>query len=208
VSNGPTTRYLCPLNCGWHHDETDPDFSNPSAVHPFVEQDWASGIDGLVAGLAAGRAAVVEAAVKAHLETHPLIEWAQALAEARQERDELQARVDAVDWPALHKVVSAEQERRQRYDRHNAGRCPMCGQEGTGGWICEADMTAVVRPMRGPQRRAWRRFERPKGEPVQGSGYTTAELLGAPLRTPATPSRTMPDKAATSSDAADKAGEP
>lgn len=104
----PTTRYLCPLNCGWHHDETDPDFSDPSAVHPFVGQDWASGIDGLVAGLAAGRATVVEAAVKAHLETHPLIEWVQEVARLQRELNIAVAKGDMAAPAALHRCMCTE----------------------------------------------------------------------------------------------------
>lgn len=77
------TRYLCPLACGWHHDQPDPDLSDPGAVHPFIAQDWATGIDALVAGFAAGEAAVVEEALKAHLGTHTLVEWVTALVEAQ-----------------------------------------------------------------------------------------------------------------------------
>lgn len=81
----PTTRYLCPLDCGWHHDETPPDFSDPTALHPFIPQDWAAGMDGMAAGFAAGQLAVVEAAVREHLETHPLVEWVAEVARLQRE---------------------------------------------------------------------------------------------------------------------------
>lgn len=80
-----TTRYLCPLDCGWHHDQPDPDLSDPDVVYPYIAQDWATGIDGIAAGFVAGRAAVIEEALKAHLETHSLVEWVTEVARLQRE---------------------------------------------------------------------------------------------------------------------------
>jgi hypothetical protein len=195
----PTTRYLCPLNCGWHHDETDPDFSNPDARHPFVAQDWASGIDGLVAGLVAGQAAVAEAAVKAHLETHPLIEWARKVTSLQRNLAGAEADVQLAmdEWG--------------KSDRHHAEKSvAMAAERGAWGttrtrvWNAAfiADAEDVTDWQRG-YRACSVRVVAALDEPVDSVIYD----FNAPLRTPATPSRTAPDKAATSSDAADIAGE-
>lgn len=82
TTNG-TTRYLCPLDCGWHYDRPDPDLSDPDAFHPFIAQPGTTGLDALAAGLAAGDAAVVDQALKEHLGTHDLVEWVTALVEAQ-----------------------------------------------------------------------------------------------------------------------------
>ncbi|MEU8537117.1 hypothetical protein [Streptomyces parvulus] len=67
---------------------------------------------------------------------------------------------------------------RQRAAWVAAGRCPMCGWDGTEGRLCE-DCTATVRRLPSPQRRPWRRYEPPTpGAPVQGVGYTPVQLLG------------------------------
>lgn len=76
------------------------------------------------------------------------------------------------DSPA---ATDAELAIRQRYAWHAAGRCPRCGSSGTDGWLC-ASCTAA---MRAGERRIWRRWTRPfRGAPIQGPGYTPAQLLG------------------------------
>lgn len=197
----PTTRYLCPLNCGWHHDETDPDFSNPDATHPFVEQDWASGIDGLVAGLVAGRAAVVEAAVKAHLETHPLIEWAQKVASLQRDLAGAEADVQRAmdEWGKCGKR-GAEKSVAAAAERGAWGTTRM--RVWNAAFIADAeDVTDWQRGYRACSERVMAALD----EPVD---MVIFDFDARPLPTPATPSRTTPDNPVTSSDAPDIAGEP
>ena len=87
-----TTRYHCPLECGWHLDQGDLDFSNPATGHPFVERDWPEGVDPIVAGLVAGELAVVEQTVKAHLETHTLLDWAEGVQQQRRRAEAAEVR--------------------------------------------------------------------------------------------------------------------
>lgn len=194
----PTTRYLCPL-CDWHHDETTPDFSNPDAAHPFVKQTWPSGVDGLVAGLAAGQAAVAEAAVKAHLETHPLIEWARALAEERRDRAD-----------AARGVEIAMDEWGKSDQRHAKESVAFAAERGAWGttrmrvWNAaliadEVDVTDWQRGYRACSQRVMAALN----EPVDTVIYD----FNAPLRTPETTSGESPDKAATSDNGPDIAGE-
>jgi hypothetical protein len=75
-------------------------------------------------------------------------------------------------------ATPAELERRQRWAWSHAGLCPMCSHEDGKGRLCDA-CEADVRKMKAPDRRPWARFRQlSKGEPIQGSGYTPAELLG------------------------------
>ncbi|MEC3994022.1 hypothetical protein VSR01_10875 [Actinacidiphila sp. DG2A-62] len=84
-----TNRYLCPLQCGWHHDVPPP--------HP-ADVDWsaAEGVEdvsaaiGLVARDAALRtAAVIEAALVAHLDTHTTLDFVTVIADLRAQIDAL-----------------------------------------------------------------------------------------------------------------------
>lgn len=78
----PTTRYLCPLNCGWHHDSRDlPDLAGLSGET--IEDIIRSGIE--------RRQETDEAAISDHLMTHDSREWTEAFAAARSEIDRLRA---------------------------------------------------------------------------------------------------------------------
>lgn len=75
-----TSRILCPLDCGWHHDQTDP-----------------------------GQLAAVEAELRAHLETHTLEHWTLALSNARGRAIRAERALVAIDGllPAISHVHDA-----------------------------------------------------------------------------------------------------
>jgi hypothetical protein len=198
----PTTRYLCPLNCGWHHDE------DPADVPPQVTVDadtLASGDLGAVISAVAfahAKAALehVESTVKAHLETHPLIEWAQKVASLQ--RDLAGAEAD----------VQLAMDEWGKSDKHHAEKSVAAAAE-RGAWgttrmrvwnaafIADAeDVTDWQRGYRACSERVVAALD----EPVDMVIY---DFNTRPLPTPATPSRTTPDNPVTSSDAADKGGE-
>lgn len=66
-----TTRYLCPLECGWHHDE--PPFE-PSDAVGIVPDPAATDLQGAISSIAEQvgyrRAETVESAVREHVATH------------------------------------------------------------------------------------------------------------------------------------------
>jgi hypothetical protein len=96
----PTTQYLCPLACGWTHDQGVPDFNG--APGGTVEE---------VALTAFTRqAAADEIIVRAHLEAHTLLEWVTALRDARAERDRWQRQAEA-DGRRLGDLLDAVRER-------------------------------------------------------------------------------------------------
>lgn len=75
-------------------------------------------------------------------------------------------------------ATARELELRQRTGWSTSGRCPMCGWDETGGHLC-ADCASTVRHLPSLQRRQWRRYEPVATDsPIQGSGYTPAQLLG------------------------------
>lgn len=76
-----TTRTLCPLDCGWHHDQDDTDRNFDFA--PFLEGDWPADADPAAASVVAVRALLAEKAIRDHCETHPLLDWVKALTAAR-----------------------------------------------------------------------------------------------------------------------------
>ena len=75
-----TSRFLCPLDCGWHHDQTDP--REPQ---------------------------LLEAELRAHLETHTLEHWTMALANARGRAIRAERALVAIDGllPVLSHVNDA-----------------------------------------------------------------------------------------------------
>lgn len=72
----PTTRYLCPLECGWHHDQTDPIPTPPAPGISIAEH---------AEKILTVEYAASETAVREHLESHPLIEWAREVVRLQHE---------------------------------------------------------------------------------------------------------------------------
>lgn len=72
----PTTRFLCPLDCGWHHDpRTLPDLTGLSGNT--IEEIIRAGIE--------RQNQADEEAIREHLESHPLIEWVTEVARLQRE---------------------------------------------------------------------------------------------------------------------------
>lgn len=80
-----TTRYLCPLACGWHHDE--PQLPNLTGLA-------GDSIEELVQAGFIRQARRVELTLRAHLTDHTLDDWFPALVAAQRERDRLAAELE------------------------------------------------------------------------------------------------------------------
>lgn len=106
-----TSRFLCPLDCGWHHDQ--PDF-NPDVPQPFASQSAPQGVDPDTWGYTLGRALVVEDALKEHLQTHGLLTWVEVVTAAKQRAEAADAQVarirafleDMAGWCSPHGVAA------------------------------------------------------------------------------------------------------
>ena len=96
----PTTQYLCPLACGWIHDQGAPDFSGVPG----------STMEEIVFAAIARQHAADEIVIREHLETHALLEWVQALQAARDERDRWKRQAEA-DAARLGDLLDAVRER-------------------------------------------------------------------------------------------------
>lgn len=73
-----TTRYLCPLDCGWHHD---------APRYPNIVSLMGSS-NGEIEKAMVRHMQAQERILREHFEQHPLTEWVAALVTARQERDQ------------------------------------------------------------------------------------------------------------------------
>jgi hypothetical protein len=92
------TRTLCPLDCGWHHDQDDADLRFD--VAPFLNDDWPAGADPVAASLVAARVLLAEKAIRDHCETHPLLDWVKAVTTAQRRAEQAEAKLERVR--ALH----------------------------------------------------------------------------------------------------------
>ncbi|GLP64295.1 hypothetical protein TUSST3_09150 [Streptomyces sp. TUS-ST3] len=66
-----TTRYLCPLECGWHHDDPPPSTDDVLRVAPDPDvRSFQEAVSSIVSKAAIRRLEQTEAALKQHLATH------------------------------------------------------------------------------------------------------------------------------------------
>lgn len=96
-----TTRYLCPLECGWHHDVP------PPSVERVVELAPAAGLAGLPPGeainaMAAGaylrEAELTETALREHLATHTTEQFVRVIQGLRAEVARLKRAAEPAPW--------------------------------------------------------------------------------------------------------------
>lgn len=75
-----TTRYLCPLECGWHHDDPPPSAEDLAGIVPDPNFRHFSDLVGSIASKAAMRRLErTEAALRGHLEEHSVEEFARMI---------------------------------------------------------------------------------------------------------------------------------
>lgn len=130
-----TTRYLCPLDCGWHHDQDDADRNFDFG--PFAGDRWAPGTDPIAAVGAAARLLASETAVRAHMESHSLVEWVTAVSRLQRERDGLRIRVAQLE--AMRRAECPE--------RAPEDDCPCCTY-GNHTEACRCDGQSCCHPER------------------------------------------------------------
>lgn len=94
MTDGPFTRYYCPLECGWHYDQKQPQ-PGEGLIEPLAQRPDESFQD-LVTRLAreTARASMqaVDDALREHLDTHTVLQAVAKAAEFRSERDECRAK--------------------------------------------------------------------------------------------------------------------
>lgn len=94
-----TTRYLCPLGCGWHHDEAPPSVADIEDVTPDPQarafQDIVSSI---VTKAAMRRAERTETALREHLDTHTTEQFVRTIQGLRAEVAQLKRVAEPAPW--------------------------------------------------------------------------------------------------------------
>jgi hypothetical protein len=89
-----TTRYLCPLECGWHHDVPPPTAERAVELAPAVDVVGLSPsevISAMATGAYLREAELTEAALREHLDTHTTVEFAQVIHDLRVELQQLRS---------------------------------------------------------------------------------------------------------------------
>jgi hypothetical protein len=96
-----TTRYLCPLECGWHHDVPPPTTERVLQLAPAVDLAGlppGEVINAMATGAYLREAELTETALRKHLDTHTTVEFVRTIqtlrAEIRQLRSAGLARPD------------------------------------------------------------------------------------------------------------------
>jgi hypothetical protein len=83
-----TTRYLCPLECGWHHDVPPPTAERAVALAPAVDIAGltpSERISAMATGAYLREAELTETALREHLDTHTTVEFVRTIQGLRAE---------------------------------------------------------------------------------------------------------------------------
>jgi hypothetical protein len=66
-----TLRHLCPLGCGWHHDEPPPTLADTAGIHPDpAAADAMEALRSIGEQAACWSAGITEAAIREHVAVH------------------------------------------------------------------------------------------------------------------------------------------
>lgn len=90
-----TTRYLCPLECGWHHDVPPPDIDRVAALGVTADpaaRDLGEAINSLATRACLAEAERTETALREHLDTHTTAQFVRVIHDLRVEIAELRER--------------------------------------------------------------------------------------------------------------------
>lgn len=83
-----TTRYLCPLECGWHHDVPPPSLDRVAALGVTADpavQDPSEAVNSLATRACLAEAERTETALREHLATHTAAQFVRVIHDLRQE---------------------------------------------------------------------------------------------------------------------------
>lgn len=98
MSDGPFTRYYCPLDCGWHYDQEEPRpgerLTEPLSQRP--DESFQDLVTRLAGDTARAHMQKVDDALREHLDTHTLLQAVTKAAEFRNQRDQARATIDRV----------------------------------------------------------------------------------------------------------------
>lgn len=85
-----TTRYLCPLECGWHHDVPPPSPADLAGIVPHpTARDMSEAVSSIASQAAFRQLERTEEALRGHLDTHTTVEFARVIHDLRVEVEQL-----------------------------------------------------------------------------------------------------------------------
>ncbi|MEW2266881.1 hypothetical protein [Streptomyces sp. NPDC047868] len=87
--NGPITRYFCPLECGWHYDQTPPTPGEglPAPLAQRSDESFPDLVTRAAGETVRAHMQKADDALREHLDTHTVLQAATKAAEFREERD-------------------------------------------------------------------------------------------------------------------------
>ncbi|MGY6019574.1 hypothetical protein [Streptomyces spinosirectus] len=93
-----TTRYLCPLDCGWHHDVPPPSLDRIAGLGVTADpmaRDIHEAVSSVASQACLAEAQQTEQALREHLDTHTTVEFARVIHDLRVEIAELKGSTEA-----------------------------------------------------------------------------------------------------------------
>lgn len=91
-----TTRYLCPLECGWHHDVPPPSLGDLDGIIPDPDaREWTDYVTSVVRQGSLRRMDQTEEALRGHLATHTTEQCVRVIHDLRAEVARLKGARDA-----------------------------------------------------------------------------------------------------------------
>ena len=96
-----TTRYLCPLECGWHHDVPPPSVDRATELGATADpaaRDFQEAVSSVVRSASFAEAELTETALREHLATHTTEQFVRTIQELRAEVARLRHAAEPAPW--------------------------------------------------------------------------------------------------------------
>lgn len=96
-----TTRYLCPLECGWHHDVPPPSVDRVAALGVTADpaaRDLGEAVSSLATRAVLAEAERTETALRDHLATHTTEQYVRTIQGLREEVARLKRAAEPAPW--------------------------------------------------------------------------------------------------------------
>lgn len=96
-----TTRYLCPLECGWHHDVPPPSVDRAVELGAMADpaaRDFQEAVSSVARNASFAEADRTETAVREHLATHTTEQFVRTIQGLRAEVERLRRAAEPAPW--------------------------------------------------------------------------------------------------------------
>jgi len=94
-----TTRYLCPLECGWHHDVPPPSVDDLNGITPDPDaHEWTEYVSSMVRQASLRQIEHTDRALRDHLATHTTEQFVRVIHDLRAEIARLNRAAEPAPW--------------------------------------------------------------------------------------------------------------